>query len=249
MSQYDTYIDWKEWKEELFLKYSKEVGASLQKELGPYISEGVHSILEIGFGNGEVLGWLRNKNKKVEGVEINKDLVVRANEQGIIAYENIFDVTGKIYDVIIALDVLEHIKAENLESFFRHVSSLLTENGLFIVRFPNGDSPFALPTQNGDLTHVTSVGWNRLHHLSKISGLQIVEYRGERLYSKSFIKKFLRLVVGGVRNFFSWCIVKLYYPGMPAKTVTFSHVNIVSILKKISNSVTPVQVHGSNTPS
>jgi hypothetical protein len=42
---------------------------------------------------------------------------------------------------------------------------MLRNGGVFIARFPNGDSPFGLANQNGDLTHVTAIGSEKFRYL------------------------------------------------------------------------------------
>lgn len=233
MLEYNTYIDWKNWKKEDFLKFSELERLTFELEFGPYLNKSnVSKVLEVGFGNGKVLGWAQSLNKECEGVEINNDLVLRAQEAGIKAYETIFDIKEKEkYDVILVLDVLEHVEAKNLEAFFLKLKSLLSSQGKLVARFPNGDSPFALPTQNGDLTHVTSIGWHRIAHLAQVSSLDLIEYRGEKLYSQSILLRLVRLGISLVRSMVADFLLILFFPRIPKGTVTFRYVNILAVLK------------------
>ncbi len=233
MLEYDTYIDWKNWKKEDFLKFSELERLAFELEFGAYINKAnVSKVLEVGFGNGKVLGWAKSLDKECEGVEVNRDLVLRAQEAGIKAYETIFDIEEKEkYDVIFVLDVLEHIEAKNLEAFFLKLKSILSLHGKVVTRFPNGDSPFALPTQNGDLTHVTPIGWHRISHLAQVASFDLVEYRGERLYSSSFFLQLVRFSISSIRYMVADFLLILFFPRIPKGTVTFRYVNILAVFK------------------
>lgn len=228
----NSYISWKKWDEDLFLKYSNEEAGYFEKELGEYLlGNKIKKVLEIGFGNGPLTGWLIKKGLKVDGVEIDQTLVSRAKNLGIESFNDLSEIVDKKYDLIIAFDVLEHINIKDLEILFDNIKNLLNENGLFIARFPNGDSPFALPTQNGDLTHVTSVGYHRVRYLSEVSGLKMTEYRGARLYTKSLPLKIFRMFMSIVRTLVAGFLLRVFYPGMPKGTVSFKYINIVAIFK------------------
>lgn len=228
----NNYISWKKWDENLFLKYSPEEDGYFELELGNYLSKNkIKNVLEIGFGNGNLMGWLINKGLVVDGIEVDSTLVSRANDLNINSFHDMSEITTKKYDLIIALDVLEHISSNDLEFFFHEIKRLLNIDGMFISRFPNGDSPFAFPTQNGDITHITSVGWHKVNYLADISGLKMVEYRGERLYAKSLAKIFFRLVMSILRTIVSGFLLRLFYPGIPKGTVSFKYINIVAVFK------------------
>ena len=61
----------------------------------------------------------------------------------VICESDLSNLKGDNYDLIVAFDVLEHIPQEDLPSF-KKVQRLLKEDGSFIARFPNCDSPFGL---------------------------------------------------------------------------------------------------------
>jgi 2-polyprenyl-3-methyl-5-hydroxy-6-metoxy-1,4-benzoquinol methylase len=229
MAAYDTYIDWKDWSDEAFLTYNQDQKYQFEKEFGLDIKNRSR-ILEIGFGNGTILGILKDLGKTVSGVEINHSLVERAKHAGISAYHDVKEIRNEKFDCIIAFDVLEHIPLEELTSFLSTVRNLLTDDGVFIARFPNGESPFALPTQYGDTTHVTSLGWNRISQLAQASRMKVIEYRGEKTHSRFLITKVIRLIISCSRNLFADVVLRLFYPRMPRGQVTFRYINIIAIL-------------------
>ena len=136
-------------------------------------------ILEIGFGNGNFLGWAHSRGHEVHGIETNSSLVLKAQGQGFPAFISLDEIpTGMAYDLIVALDVLEHIPLDQLPGLFSELKTRLLPGGCMIFRFPNGDSPFGRAIQYGDLTHVTVLGSDRVVQLCSMTGLRI-SHRGE----------------------------------------------------------------------
>lgn len=232
METYDTYIEWKGWEDGEFLAYTEQERFQFKKEFGKYLQRR-GSILEIGFGNGAVLGILQDDGKSVTGIEINDALIERAKQAGIPAYKYLSEIKNHTFDCILAFDVLEHISASELPSFFITVRNLLSKDGIFIARFPNGDSPFALPTQYGDITHVTPIGWNRIVQLTRSAELQVFEYKGERLHSKSLLVTFVRSCISIIRTIIADVTLRAFYPQMPKGQVTFRAVNMIAIMGRL----------------
>jgi hypothetical protein len=112
-------------------------------------------ILEIGFGDGSFLDWARNAGHIVTGVEILPECVKAAATRGhdVHLAENISGLEARSYDLILAIDVLEHLSLAQFGDLAKLANSVLKENGLIVARFPNGDSPFSGRYQTGDFTH------------------------------------------------------------------------------------------------
>ena len=66
------------------------------------------------------------------------------------------------YDLIIALDVIEHLTDIEVKQLFAEANVLLKPKGLILIRTPNGAGPFGLPNQIGDATHITPISLSRL---------------------------------------------------------------------------------------
>lgn len=206
------YTKWKGWQESNFGTFSTrqseyfKAELSLSKEILPQAT-----ILEIGFGNGGFLGWCRKnyKHSNIIGIETNKELLQRAEMGGIRVYESVFsekiDSLHESIDLIIAFDVIEHIDGNEIIDFFKRISHLLKSDGVFIFRVPNGDSPFGQPYQNGDLTHKTSIGRNKVKQLANECGLEI-----RRLASPA--KSTTKITSAG-RYLFERLVAYLYFEG------------------------------------
>lgn len=89
-SKLSWYSDWKCWEEKDFGKPSKDEFAYCDAEIGPYLSGTNPLILEVGFGNGGVLGWCRERGYDCVGVETNPLLVARAAKSRFTAFETLY---------------------------------------------------------------------------------------------------------------------------------------------------------------
>ncbi len=132
-------------------------------------------MLEIGFGNGTFLKYAQQKEWDVYGTEINNELVGIAKESGFNVRQSktVACFKDNTFDLVLAFDVLEHIPQDNLLDFLIEVKRVLKNGGFFIARFPNGDSPFGLKIQNGDVTHITSIGSGKVYYLGTATNMKV----------------------------------------------------------------------------
>ncbi len=182
----DRYIAWKDWRDESFGNYDGLLASYYAMETGISAGPGV-CVLEIGFGNGSFIGWARDLGVEVYGVELNSTLVARAS--ALLSKERAFlDLNDEgltrragAFSHVVAFDVVEHIRQEDLPPFFDRMRTLLAPGGRLILRFPNGDSPFGRINQHGDLTHVTTLGSEKLRYLARQAGFDVETIRAPSL--------------------------------------------------------------------
>lgn len=174
-SPYDlTYLNVKGWGSDGFGKVSPDDAAVIDMELSPHFKPG-STILELGFGNGGVASWCRANGVRWYGVELNSHLVEMANSSGFCAFSSIEDLPmGIMIDGAVAFDVLEHIHTDFVTCWMRSIFERLNEGAVFLLRFPNGDSPFGRIAQNGDPTHINAIGRGKLMHYGLSSGFTLV---------------------------------------------------------------------------
>lgn len=183
MSDYETYRQWKHWDSgELTVPQWLQHYFRLELERAGLAE--AKTFLEIGFGNGEFLQWLKQRGCNCVGVEIIPELVEAGRKRGfdVHAYDMVADEANpdpfadQKFDAVVAFDVAEHLSVEQLQRLFRRLNTLLAPNGKVILRFPNGESPFSAPIQNGDHTHQTYLSLAKLKHLCIGSGLEVENY-------------------------------------------------------------------------
>jgi SAM-dependent methyltransferase len=233
--EYDSrYLDWKRWEATEFGRCSDsdaEVFAAECSKAGREFSGGTR-VLEIGFGNGAFLGFARSRGWDVEGVEANPDLVERAKAAGFQA-RHARDLEGfetGTFQLIAAFDVMEHIPRASLSGFMAEVRRLLVDGGIFLARFPNGDSPFGLVNQNGDVTHATAIGSVMVRHLAGCIGATLlyvgapavaIERGGRRKAAEDRLRRFL---IGKLDRLLNWMV-------FPGQALSFFSPNLVMMIQ------------------
>ena len=100
-----------------------------------------------------------------------------------------------------------------------------------ICRCPNGDSPFGLPYQNGDLTHISQIGTGILKFLANVCNFNII-YLGRDIksyYSLNRFKSLFYLFISLINQIGDYVVRNIFYAG---SNVHFFSPNIICILKK-----------------
>jgi 2-polyprenyl-3-methyl-5-hydroxy-6-metoxy-1,4-benzoquinol methylase len=231
----DEYLNWKTWEDSQFGKLKKTKSAYFSAEIkrANKVFSKKSTVLEIGFGNGEFLNYARENDWDICGTEANKALVEIANKYGFNAKhsEDLSLFEDSTYDLIVAFDVLEHIPQERLPNFILDISRVLKNDGVFLARFPNGDSPFGLINQNGDATHLTTLGSNKIKYFAAKANMQVIFVGGEvqpiiGTSPKTFIHRAITLPIQMLLNLF----VNLIF--FPHGYVEFCSSNLTIILKR-----------------
>jgi len=188
----NSYINWKNWDSPDFLRFSKNENYYFRK-LCSYVNKITASskVCEIGFGNGKFLGYCISLGCQPTTIELNSELRSRAIHHGLESFEKISDTPKERYfDLIVMLDVLEHIPADQTIIFLDSIVKKLASGGQIIARFPNGDSGFGLRHQNGDFTHINSLGIYKCEYIKKYFNLKIIYFGGntDPIYTSKFIE-------------------------------------------------------------
>jgi 2-polyprenyl-3-methyl-5-hydroxy-6-metoxy-1,4-benzoquinol methylase len=182
MNEYNDYEVSQGWHAEGFSKFSADQENYFKAEILPLMPAASASarVLDIGFGNGGFLGWARSLGYACVGLEVNERLVRRARSAGFPAGSDFSEIqipAHHTFQVVTAFDVLEHIRREDLINFLRDVRSICSRDTVVILRFPNGDNPFSLFMQNGDVTHQTWIGRGMLRQIAHLAGFDVESLR------------------------------------------------------------------------
>ena len=236
MSELDeSYVDWKDWDPAAFGKFSALDAVYFAAETS-IAARTSGRVLEVGFGNGAFLGWVRGMGLEAYGIEANPVLIERA--RALLGPDHVFEalddvlldrLRGTITHAV-AFDVIEHVPIEHLGALLRAMGELLTPQGRIVLRFPNGDSPFGRITQHGDPTHVTVIGQQKMSYLARAAGLHLVEIRAPKLpiHGVGLLRGLKRRLLNIVRGCLERGVSLLYFAG---RRVPFDP-NYVAVLQR-----------------
>ena len=140
------------------------------------------AILDVGCGGGQMLQVFRALGfGNGQGVDISEQQAQKGREAGL-------DVRGgdalraleekkNHWDLILAIDILEHLqKAEALE-FIRAAHAALKPGGRLILQMPNPCAPTGMRIRYGDLTHEISLSPDCAARLLDLFGFTAIESR------------------------------------------------------------------------
>ena len=171
---YAGYAAWKEWSG-AFAATDREARYFAEEFRG--IALRGKRVLEVGFGNGSFLAWAKGEGAEVAGIEINADMRDAARAHGFEALDvSLTELArrGAQYDLVVAFDVLEHWDTDELVANFRAIREVLVDGGLFVSRFPNGQSPFGRVYQHGDFSHRSVLSTYKIEYLAGLAKFEIV---------------------------------------------------------------------------
>jgi SAM-dependent methyltransferase len=230
---YTNYEQWKNWDKFVFGQTSRKEAHYFRKILARELSGNSRkeiSILELGFGNGSLAGWLKTRYPEVTwvGVETQKRLVEKATQAGFKADSSLPDPVEK-FDLVVAIDVLEHLTDTEIRGLFDQIKRLLKPNGRVIARSPNASGPFGLPNQTGDPTHITPISANRL---SAYLTDWIIEEKGDlKPLWEGRIFSFAKNVIRATVRFIIQIILRFAFAPQP-KTLFASNIHLFIFLRE-----------------
>uniref|UniRef100_A0A7V4KDU5 Class I SAM-dependent methyltransferase n=1 Tax=Fervidobacterium pennivorans TaxID=93466 RepID=A0A7V4KDU5_FERPE len=137
-------------------------------------------ILDIGAGFGFSVYALNKMSYQAVGIDINPFMVDVAKKLGI-NVELVEDPISWLFnnsekfDVVLAIDVLEHVPLEHELEFCKAIYKSLKRNGVLIAQVPNANSSFACRYRYIDFTHFNSFTEHSIYFLLKNAGFEKVE--------------------------------------------------------------------------
>ena len=133
-------------------------------------------ILDLGCGDGALLYFLRDVGyTNSKGIDISPTQVAAAQQLGLRVeqgdlIQTLLLITDESLDVIVSLDVIEHLTKSELLNFADEVYRTLKDGGRWIIHCPNGDSPFFAAVRYGDWTHEQAFTAVSLNQVIKAAG-------------------------------------------------------------------------------
>lgn len=213
---YQHYQALKGWDEAPFMQPSRTDTQFFDRYLAGVVDAGA-LVAEVGFGNGNFLGWAAARGARVYGSEVQPALRDKAIAAGVGVLPLDFAewpsaLPGRVR-VIAGIDVMEHLTREQNAELLKAAARLIEPGGLLFLRFPNGQSPLSLPIQHGDRTHVTVLSGPIVEQMA--AGLPLtVMYAGRafRPYAGGLPGRAVRLLQDAVRSVADRAIRLIYGP-------------------------------------
>jgi 2-polyprenyl-3-methyl-5-hydroxy-6-metoxy-1,4-benzoquinol methylase len=162
-------------------------------------------IIEVGCGNGYVMQFFREQGfTNIYGIDISEEQIEEARGKGLNAeVQNIFEffkTNKEKFDIILALDFVEHFSKDELPALFSGLNNLLNKAGVLIIHTPNGEGFFPGRIIYGDLTHLTIFNPNSLLQILLTTGFKEVRFYEVTPIAKN-IKGAVRLVLWKIIRF------------------------------------------------
>lgn len=165
-------------------------------------------ILDIGCGYGLFLDACRAGGyQNIFGVDFNATAVEYATNtlglNNVIRGDAFAYLEGQpdgLFDVISAVNFVEHVKKERVPSFFSLVAQKLKRGGKFIIEVPNADSIHGIHTFFSDMTHEWAYTKPLIIHLMHQAGFGDVQVLPNSIRSNKLIRlaqKVLTKIVSG----------------------------------------------------
>lgn len=148
---------------------------------------GALDMLEIGFGEGSFLDWARAAGHRIFGTEIRPEAVESARARGHEVFLGAPD--PRPVDLVVALDVVEHLDRAGFSSFLATARAVLRPDGLIVARFPNGYSPFFGRYHHADMTHGKPLTGQSVAQMAMLSGFRLVREQNPRPRPRGFRRR------------------------------------------------------------
>jgi len=138
------------------------------------------SILDIGCGYGEFLYFLQNEGySKTQGIDLNPQQVEVGSALGVLNLRcgdmwKFLGETDQSFDLITAIDVLEHIPKGQVLDFLDLVYAALFPGGIFLCQVPNL-AAFYTPLFYMDFSHETPFTATSLKQALQLAGFANVK--------------------------------------------------------------------------
>lgn len=195
-SLYDGYISCGQYQTLGIADYDRWASAA-EWRFGNWLPRQVGSrCLDLGSGCGQVLYMLRRFGyTDIRGIDFSRECVTQAQAMNLpVEYADVtiwLDSSPLRFDVIFAVDLLEHIEKSSVVSLLRQIIEHLADGGVFIAQTVNGESPMFGQIRYGDFTHENTFTQQSLSALLRHVGFDEIQFKPVGPYPGGFVS-FLR---------------------------------------------------------
>jgi len=207
--EYDYSLHYRNWHDESDV-HASQMCESYRNLLGAHLPQPQgKSLLDIGCGMGFALRTMREYGfDHVQGIDVSPeqiDACKRLGEPGELVEDacEYLSSCHREFDVVLLLDVLEHVPTSGQIELMRAVAAVLAPGGRAILTVPNASSPLASRQRYIDFTHYSAFTEYSLRFVLVNAGFSRIEVPGQgprerpplRFWRRSFRPAFRRWVV------------------------------------------------------
>lgn len=158
------------------------------------------AIVDLGCGHGALIHFARQQGyRNAIGYDRSPEQIAAARRLGIEGVhegdlqEILLTFSDGSLDAVVAFDVIEHFRKDELIDFVDKVYHVLRPGGRWIIHTPNGESPFCTRVRYGDFTHELALTRESANQLLKAAGFgEVACYEDEPV--PHGVKSVLRLI-------------------------------------------------------
>lgn len=140
------------------------------------------AVLDLACGNGNLLYFFKERGyRNLHGVDVSAEQVAQARrvvsdvvQASFADYLTNRDAT---FDLIVAMDVVEHLRKDEVLELFDACRRALRPGGRLIVQTPNGESPWGNAVRYGDFTHEICLTPGSISWLLSLTGFTEIQTR------------------------------------------------------------------------
>lgn len=167
------------------------------------------AFLDLGCGWGDFLLFLKSQGfENLKGVDASSQQVEICNKLDLkhVVCEDLFIhldkliESGQKFDVISALNLLEHIEKDLTIPLLSKIKKLLHPTGQLLLEIPNANSPFGTRTRYWDFTHKTSFTPTSLTQVLTVAGFEDIIFKEKVAVPKNLF---------GIIRLSLWSIIRL----------------------------------------
>lgn len=157
-------------------------------------------ILDLACGAGPYLYYLKKQGYyNLTGVDISEEQVSIAHSLNLneVICKDLFSFLEsdiKKYDLVLLMDIIEHLEKPELIDLLDLVRSRLNDNGCLILHVPNAEGIFGMRVRYGDLTHelaFTPMSMRQLLHVTGFSNVRCYEDKPVPHSMVAIIRRFM----------------------------------------------------------
>lgn len=166
-------------------------------------------IVDLGCGSGALLLFLQEAGyRNAMGVETSPDQVEFARQLGVRSVTPgdlvsfLRDSASEIFDVVVAIDVIEHFRKDEVLDIMDQAHRVLRPGGKMIVHVPNAEAIFSSRIFWSDFTHEMAFTREGLRQLTCACGFSSVEVSEDLPVVHGFKSLIRRILWIGLRSIF-----------------------------------------------